>query len=142
MRYILITASVAAAAFAAWQTPVNPGEPLNTAANEWYPFLSQNGRWMVFASDRPGGRGSSDLWLADYVNGSWQQPINLGSLVNTAYGESTPFLADDDNRLYFISTDPGGYGSADVWWAPLRGGMPNGPKVNVGPPINTIYVDC
>jgi Tol biopolymer transport system component len=134
--------AVAASSFAAWQTPVNLGAPLNTSSNEWYPELSQNGRWMVFASDRPGGRGGGDLWLADYTGGSWQQPQNLGAFVNSAFGESTPFLADNDNRLYFISTDPSGYGSADIWWVPLRGGTPIAGRANLGPPINTAFIDC
>ena len=142
LRYIIAAALAAAAAFAAWQTPTNLGTPLNTAANEWYPFLSGDGKWMVFASDRPGGLGGSDLWRADYVGDTWQQPVNLGSFVNSAFGESTPFLADNDGKLYFISTAPGGYGSADIWWVPLRSGTPTGAKTNVGAPVNTAFIDC
>ncbi|UCH77725.1 MAG: PD40 domain-containing protein [Candidatus Coatesbacteria bacterium] len=134
--------AVAASSFAAWQTPVNLGSPLNTSANEWYPFLSQNGRWMVFASDRTGGQGGADLWRSDYYGGAWQPPVNLGYYVNSSSGESTPFLADSDTRLYFISTAPGGQGSADIWWVPLRGGTPIAARVNLGPPINTAFIDC
>jgi hypothetical protein len=142
LRYIIVAVLAATAAFAAWQTPVNLGTPLNTAANEWYPFLSRDGKWMVFASDRPGGRGGADIWRAEYVGGSWQQPVNLGTFVNTTAGESTPFLADNDTKLYFISTGPGGYGSADIWWVPLRSGTPTAAKANLGPPINTAFLDC
>ena len=141
-KYIAIALACATAAFAAWQTPANLGTPLNTAANEWYPFLSRDGKWMVFASDRPGGRGGGDIWRAEYVGDAWQQPVNLGSFVNSGFGESTPFLADNDTKLYFISTAPGGYGSADIWWVPLQGGTPTSAKANLGPPINTAFVDC
>ncbi len=142
MRYILLCFIGGVAAFAAWQTPVNMGATLNTASNEWYPFLSRNGSYMIFVSDRPGGHGGMDIWRAEYAGGSWKQPVNLGSFVNSGYGESAPFLAANDTRLYFVSDAPGGYGSWDIWWCPLSGGRPTAAKVNLGPPINTAYVDC
>ncbi|NIT35337.1 MAG: hypothetical protein GTN49_02370 [candidate division Zixibacteria bacterium] len=61
-RYIAIALACTAAAFAAWQTPINLGATLNTGANEWYPFLSRDGSFMLFVSDRPGGHGGWDLW--------------------------------------------------------------------------------
>ena len=142
LRYIVATALGAAAAFPAWQTPVNLGEPLNTAANEWYPFLAGDGSFMVFASDRPGGLGDADLWRADYAGGSWQTPVNLGGFVNSGSDDSVPFLAANDTRLYFVSDAPGGYGSFDIWWCAMSGGTPTSSKVNLGPPINTAYLDC
>ena len=142
MRYIVAATLGAAAAFAAWQTPTNLGTPLNTAANEWYPFLSRDGKWMVFASDRPGGRGGADIWRAEYVGDAWQQPVNLGGFVNSGSDDSVPFLAANDTRLYFVSDAPGGYGSFDIWWCALNGGTPTSSKVNLGPPVNTAYLDC
>ncbi len=142
MRYILLTALAAAPAFAAWQTPVNMGATLNTASNEWYPFLSRDGSFMLFVSERPGGHGGMDLWRANYAGGSWQAPVNLGGVVNSSYDDSVPFLAANDTRLYFVSDAPGGSGSFDIWWCPVSGGRPTAAKANVGPPINTAYVDC
>jgi len=141
-RYIAIALACAAPAFAAWQTPVNMGATLNTGANEWFPFLNRDGSYMIFVSDRPGGRGAMDLWRADYAGGAWQRPVNLGSFVNSVYRDSVPFLADGDTRLYFVSDAPGGHGSFDIWWCPVSGGKPTAAKANVGPPINTAYLDC
>jgi len=142
LRYIVATALGAAAAFAAWQTPVNLGEPLNTAANEWYPFLAYDGSYMIFASDRPGGQGSVDMWYTVYEEGAWQAPVNLGGFVNSGSDDSVPFLAANDTRLYFVSDAPGGYGSFDIWWCAVSGGTPTSSKVNLGPPVNTAYLDC
>lgn len=142
MRYILLCFIGATAAVAAWQAPVNLGATLNTARNEWYPFLARDGSFMLFVSDRPGGRGRADLWRTDNVGGAWQRPVNLGGLVNSADVESAPFLAENDTQLYFTSTAPGGHGSYDIWRCPMSGGTPSGPKVNVGPPINTPQIDC
>ena len=48
----------------AWSTPVNLGTAINTAAQERMPALSKDGMTLYFASTRPGGSGSFDLWVA------------------------------------------------------------------------------
>lgn len=41
---------------------------------------------------------------------------NLGGTVNSQYGESSPRISSDGNKLYFFSSDrPGGRGGEDVW---------------------------
>lgn len=47
-----------------WSTPVNLGAPLNTTANDQQPSLSDDGRTLLFTSDRPGGLGGNDLWFS------------------------------------------------------------------------------
>lgn len=47
-----------------WSTPVNLGTEINTAAQERMPALSKDGMTLYFASTRPGGSGSFDLWVA------------------------------------------------------------------------------
>jgi WD40-like Beta Propeller Repeat len=47
-----------------WSTPVNVGAPLNTPSFDQQPSLSYNGRTLVWASDRPGGSGGLDIWMA------------------------------------------------------------------------------
>ena len=141
-KYIVLALACATAAGAAWQTPVNMGATLNTAYNEWFPFVSRDGSYMIFVSDRPGGRGGMDLWRANYAGGSWQTPVNLGDFVNSGSNDAVPFLAANDTRLYFVSDAPGGHGSFDIWWCPVSGGTPTSSKVNLGPPVNTAYVDC
>lgn len=72
-------------------------------------------------------------------NGKWSEPKPLGSGINTAYDESTPFMAADGVTLYFSSNRPGGYGQNDIYltrrlddtW--LKWSEP----VNLGPQINT-----
>ena len=52
---------------AAWSTPTNVGSAVNTAANDFQPTLSRDGLTLIFASDRPGGHGSIDLYMATRV---------------------------------------------------------------------------
>jgi WD40-like Beta Propeller Repeat len=46
-----------------WSTPVNPGPPLNSAADDGSPALSGDGRTLYFFSTRPGGFGGRDIWF-------------------------------------------------------------------------------
>jgi WD40 repeat protein len=46
-----------------WSAPVNLA-PLNTSATEAAPALSADGATLVFNSNRPGGQGLLDLYVA------------------------------------------------------------------------------
>ena len=52
---------------------------------------------MVFASNRPNGFGSIDLWESRRasIDAAWQEPQNLGSHVNNWYSHTTPTLSSD-----------------------------------------------
>jgi hypothetical protein len=50
-----------ASADAPWSTPVNLGSTVNTSGSETHPYLSEDAKTLVFASDRPGGVGNTDL---------------------------------------------------------------------------------
>lgn len=60
--------------------------------------------------------GQEDLYviLRD-KNGNWELPINLGSTVNTAGFELSPFLSPDRKTLYFSSNGHDGFGDADIY---------------------------
>jgi hypothetical protein len=47
-----------------WSCPVNLGPTLNSASNDLQAALSDDGETLFFSSNRPGGSGSDDLWLA------------------------------------------------------------------------------
>ena len=57
--------------FDTWSLPVNPGAIVNSGSNEQTPYLSSDRRILFFASDRPGGSGSLDLYVTtrERVNG-------------------------------------------------------------------------
>lgn len=94
---------------------------LNSAADDVDPFLSADGRWLYFASNRKGGQGGFDLYRAAVAkDGSLGQPQNLGPTVNGRQDERSPALADD-GRLLFSSNRTGGNGGWDLWRAPAAG---------------------
>jgi Tol biopolymer transport system component len=137
----LVLAFIAVGVYGEWQEPTNLGSVVNSAYDDWYPVIPEDGSYMIFVSERPGGYGSYDLWISYEVGGVWGAPENLGAEVNTAAGDSAPYLAENDTVLYFASFGSGGYGGLDIWTCPLTDGVP-GTKTNLGPEINTAYLDC
>jgi hypothetical protein len=103
--------------------PAAPIVELNdSAANDIQPNVRKDGRELVFSSNRTGGFGGPDIWMSTRanVNDPWSTPINLGPAVNTASGESRPFLSSDAGQLLFgragaVGTGEGGTGAADIY---------------------------
>ena len=50
---------------------------VSTKANEAQATIAADGQRIVWASDRPGGRGGWDLWQAVLRDGRWQGPAPL-----------------------------------------------------------------
>lgn len=122
-----------------WSKPENLGYTINTEAWESAPSLSPDKRDLYFASNRRGGYGGSDIYVARRLpNGRFSEPENLGPEVNTAGEESCPFMHADNQTLYFTSNGHLGYGGDDLFL------VKKGPKgswskpINLGYPINTI----
>jgi WD40-like Beta Propeller Repeat len=90
---------------------------LNTASNDQQPSVRRDGLEVIFTSDRPGGLGSFDLWVATRASTSdpWSSPQSLGSPVNSPAVDQRPALSWDGTELYFGSTRPGGLGSQDLY---------------------------
>jgi Tol biopolymer transport system component len=56
-----------------WSAPVNLGTPINTVASEQQPSLSGDGRTLLFASNRSGGAGGTDIWMITRTpSGNWR----------------------------------------------------------------------
>lgn len=100
-----------------WSEPVSLGTAINTTFNEQGPTLSNDGLSLYFGSDRPGGLGEFDLWVARRAcsDCSWETPVNLGPVVNTVATETGPGLSVDGHLLFLRSTRPGGQGLGDVY---------------------------
>jgi len=125
-----------------WSEPVNLGPTINTGFNEQGPNLSKDGLTLYFGSDRPGGVGSFDLWVARRACADcpWDAPVNLGTVVNTTASETGPGLSIDGHMLFFTSTRAGGQGLSDLYLshrADPKDDFGWGPPVGLGPDVNT-----
>jgi hypothetical protein len=88
---------------AAFGTPV-PLDDFNTAANDDAVFLSDDLLTALLSSDRPGGSGGYDLWVAvrSDTQARFSAPTPVPS-VNSADDERQPVLSSDSLHIYFMS---------------------------------------
>ena len=121
-----------------WSRPFNLLDPINTPAWESQPSIAPDGKTLYFASNRPGGRGGSDIWVSVLQdNGLWSEPVNLGDSINTAGNETSPFIHHDNQTLYFSSDGHPGLGGKDLFYVKKKPDGTWGTPVNLGYPINT-----
>jgi Tol biopolymer transport system component len=105
-----------------YAAPENLGDAVNSKANETDFYVAPDAGLIIFASNRPGGEGQSDLYVSRRgADGSWGEPRNLGRAVNSAASEGAPALSPDGRRLLFASTrGPGDDLSRRVTYRELR----------------------
>ncbi len=107
-----------------WIEERNLGAPVNSPGNEWYPTLAADGT-LYFGSDRPGGKGATDIYRSRRVNGKYQEPENLGDAINTEFDEYEPYIAPDQSYLIFMAAGrPDGLSnSADLYISLQKDGV-------------------
>jgi hypothetical protein len=123
-----------------WTLGVNMGPTINSSADDCDAWISADGLELYFMSNRSGGYGSVDIWVARRAteHDPWGVPANLGGVVNSAYNEALPCLSPDGLLLFFMGKyRPGGYGSNDFWMT-RRASLsdPWQTPVNLGPRVN------
>ena len=81
------------------------------------PSLSEDGTLLYFVSDRMGGYGGKDIWMAtDKGGGAFDKPENLGPEINTPGDEMFPSIREN-GELYFSSNYLPGIGGLDIFKA-------------------------
>jgi hypothetical protein len=86
-----------------WSSPVPLPEPVNSIHADAGPSVSADGLSLYFASERPGGYGSFDIWVTrrKTKEDAWGTPVNLGPGVNSFAYENHPGISADGLTLYF-----------------------------------------
>jgi len=104
-----------------WGSPVNLGASINTEAEDCWPSLSPDGLVLFFTSNRSGGQGSWDLYMARRTTRKdpWGSPTNFGPLVNSPEGQGGPKVSFDGLTLCFYSLRSDGAGLGDIWQTPI-----------------------
>jgi len=103
------------------------------------PSVSNDGKFLFFASNMPGGQGGSDLFYCEFVNGDWSAPVNFGPRVNSPGTENFPNY-HPSGRLFFTSDRSGGIGNLDIYYTILTKGKWDEP-VLLPEPVNSTYDD-
>lgn len=119
-----------------WGEPRNLGAPVNTASNEFYPSVAAD-ETLIFSSNRPGGKGQYDIYMATWSGTAFAEPANLGDSINLATSEIDNFLAPDKSFMLFAGYGrPDSKGGGDIYMSWYKDGAWTKAK-NVGPKVNT-----
>ena len=79
-------------------------ESINSPHFDWTPFISPDESYLHFSSNRPGGYGSCDLYIAyRKKDGTWSESINLGPTINSEDEERYPYISPDGKYLFFVT---------------------------------------
>lgn len=88
--------------------------PINSGSGEETPWVAPNESYIIFSSQRKGGRGGADLYISfRSAQKNWLEPVNLGPKVNSRSYELLPYVSPDHKYLFFVSARGGEY---DVYW--------------------------
>jgi len=108
-------------------------------SNCLHPTLSRDGKWLYYAADAADSRGGLDLYrLAINKDGTWGNPDNLGSTVNTEGHDGFP-VAAKDGKLYFASKGHLGFGGFDLFVTELKPSGKWSTPLNLGEPVNSEF---
>ncbi|MFG4002064.1 OmpA family protein [Flavobacterium aquidurense] len=110
---------------------------INDAAfSNAHPALSPDEKSLIFASDRPGSMGETDLYEVQInADGIFGEVRNMGASINTIGRETFPFITDS-GQLYFASDGHPGLGGLDIFEV-LKNDENRFDVVNVGKPVNS-----
>ena len=90
-----------------WETPVELPVKLNQGNTQSPRILSDN-RTLLFASDRPGGKGGFDIWMSKREGDDWSDPVNV-SFVNTEEDEFFITFSLRNDIAYYTRKNPKGF---------------------------------
>ena len=100
-----------------WSEPKSLGKIINLRDyDEMTPYLAADGETLYFSSNRPGGLGDNDIWMAKRLDKTWQkwtEPVNLGSPINTPDWDAF-FTMDAGGEYAYLTNSVDGYGESDI----------------------------
>ncbi len=125
--------------------PVNLGDSINSANNEYFPSITADGHSFYFtrANPRPGSNPAmgevydEDIYMSQKHDGVWGKARNIGPPINTSRNDGAACISADGQIMLFVGCDrEDGMGSCDLYISRKFGDRWAKP-VNIGPPINT-----
>ena len=122
-----------------WSPLVNLGPKINTPDGwEGQPSLSADGKTLFYTANRASTKDNDVFIVTRNPDGSWGTPRPFDE-INTPGKDKSPFLHQDSETLYFVSTSTDerkGAGGLDIFYMRQEGDKWTKPK-NIGIPINT-----
>ncbi len=126
----LYVSTVTDAATNRFGPPRNLGAQINSSGDEFAPFLAADGRTLYFSSNRPGGFGDADVYVAKRLDDTWTNwsaPKNLGPEINTAGMDAYYSVPASGDVAYYSSSN--GTNHMDLFMVTLANEMRPNPVV-------------
>jgi outer membrane protein OmpA-like peptidoglycan-associated protein len=89
-----------------WSKPVNLGSAINSKQSELYPTIHPDGS-LAFSSNRKGGLGGMDIYVADFNENSFNTPQLLEAPFNSAADDFAYYVNPSKTNGYFSSNRNG-----------------------------------
>jgi hypothetical protein len=85
-----------------WSAPENLGKDINTAGNEFFPFLDSENN-LFFSSDRLPGHGGYDIFTCKFNGSGWGKPVNLPDRINSDKDDIAFTINKTDGKTAFFT---------------------------------------
>ncbi len=90
---------------------------INSKYFESHASISPDGSTLYLTSNRNESLGGMDIFMSEKdASGSWEDPVNLGDVVNTPFNEESPFICNDGKTLFFSSQGHESIGGFDIFY--------------------------
>jgi len=87
-----------------WQAPENLGPSINTAGNEFFPFIHPSKR-LYFSSNGRGNKSLYEIFYSIKDKGKWiKEPVKLPADINDGKKNAYTYWADEDFQNVFFTT--------------------------------------
>lgn len=122
-----------------WSEP-KPVSPLINAFDlHWLFSVADNGT-IYFASPSGNSYGLRDIYSSRLINSEYEEPKNLGNVINTSGIDHTPYIAPDESYLIYVSSRESSSPMDWKFYISYRNKDGSWMKpINMGPKINSIH---
>ena len=106
-----------------WTDPINLGNKINTSYDEVSPFLSKEGAYLFYSSDREEGNiGGFDIYYNEYSErlDSWLESKPVSNGINSPSDDLFFSFDQSQNVALFSSNRIGGFGGMDLYRVPFE----------------------
>ena len=111
-----------------WSVPENLGKSINTAGNEFFPFLDSENN-LYFSSDGLPGYGGYDIFTCKFNGVDWDKPVNLTGRINSGSDDIAFTINKTDGKTgFFTRRQKDGKGNIKLFRITLREQLANSDK--------------
>ncbi len=119
-----------------WGTPLNITKQIGSNGQCFTTALSFGGDTLYLIRIDEYG---TDIFFSEFDGRKWTRMKSFDSRINTFYYETSFYINDKGDEVYFSSDSPDGVGGIDLYYSKLDDKGKWGHPVNLGPRINTPY---